>query len=174
LYGQGFFPASRGPFRVHFSTPFTGARTLPLSSVGSPNPFRKVGIVSLQIGLQIGPDSEVHVRVSTFTLHTQKMLAHAVTVRRASEPGPCWNFSYINPTSDMLSPGWRCRIRRASTSTTETPTHQQSYRTPTQKKKKYYRTPTQDTDLHSFPHTRSVRETPSHIHCGDCFVLLNQ
>ena len=63
------------------------------------------------------PDSEVHVRVSTFTLHTQQLLAHAVTVRRASEPGPCWNFSYINPTSDMLSLGCRCRFRRASTST---------------------------------------------------------
>jgi hypothetical protein len=24
LYGQGFFPTSRGPFRVRFSTPFTG------------------------------------------------------------------------------------------------------------------------------------------------------
>ena len=43
--------------------------------------------------------------------------AHAVTVRRASEPGPCWNFRYITPTSDMLSLGWRCRFRRASTST---------------------------------------------------------
>ena len=65
------------------------------------------------------PDSEVHhgYRVSTFTLQTQQMLAHAVTVRRASEPGPCWNFSYIKPTSDMLSLGWRCRFRRASTST---------------------------------------------------------
>jgi hypothetical protein len=49
------------------------------------------------------PDSEVHVRVSAFTLHTQQLLAHAVTVRRTSEPGPCWHFSYINPTSDMLS-----------------------------------------------------------------------
>ncbi len=24
MYGQGYFPASRGPFRVRFSTPFTG------------------------------------------------------------------------------------------------------------------------------------------------------
>lgn len=63
------------------------------------------------------PDSEVHVRVSTFTLHTQQMLAHAVTVRRASEQGPCWNFSNIDPMIDVLSPGWCCRIRRASTST---------------------------------------------------------
>ena len=72
------------------------------------------------------PDSEVHVRVSVFTLHTQQMLAHAVTVRRASEPGPCWHFSYIIPTSDMLSLGWRCRFRRASTSTRR---RRSSYRT---------------------------------------------
>ena len=45
------------------------------------------------------------------------MFAHAVAVRRASEPDPCWNFRYIIPTSDMLSLGWRCRFRRASTST---------------------------------------------------------
>ena len=63
------------------------------------------------------PDSEVHVRVSAFTLHTQQMLAHAVTARRTSEPGQCWNFSYIDPTSDVLSPAWRCRFRRGSTTT---------------------------------------------------------
>ena len=53
MYGQGFFPASRGPFRVRF---FNAVRrgTLPLASVGSPNPFLKVGIILLQIGLQIG------------------------------------------------------------------------------------------------------------------------
>ena len=38
---------SMGPFRVRSSTPFTGGQcpTLPLASVGRPNPFPKVGIV---------------------------------------------------------------------------------------------------------------------------------
>jgi hypothetical protein len=37
---------------------YTTWNTLPLASVGIPNPFPKVGIVSLQIGLQIGLQEE--------------------------------------------------------------------------------------------------------------------
>jgi hypothetical protein len=47
---QGSFPGS------FFNAVHRG--TLPLASVGSPIPFFKVGIVLLQIGLQIGEEAE--------------------------------------------------------------------------------------------------------------------
>jgi hypothetical protein len=59
LCGQGFSPASR---RLGVLSGFVFQRRSPadttLASVGTPNPFFKVGIVSLQIGLQIGRESK--------------------------------------------------------------------------------------------------------------------
>jgi hypothetical protein len=52
LYGQGFFLGLGVLSGFVFNAVHRG--TLPLASVGRPNPFFKVGIVSLQIGLQIG------------------------------------------------------------------------------------------------------------------------
>jgi hypothetical protein len=51
LYGQGFFLGLGVLSGFVFNAVHRG--TLPLASVGRPNPFFKVGIVSLQIGLQI-------------------------------------------------------------------------------------------------------------------------
>jgi hypothetical protein len=54
LYGQGFFPASRGPFRVRFFNAVHRG-TLPLANVGRPLPFFKVGIVYYNWSTILGP-----------------------------------------------------------------------------------------------------------------------
>ena len=57
---QGSFPG------LFFNAVHRG--TLPLASVGRPIPFPKVGIISLQIGLQIGPAGRVDPKLNVIFL----------------------------------------------------------------------------------------------------------